>query len=188
MVRSEGRHVSHAIRKLCIQLGHFEDSPLPEDKTRMELGSAFEDALARALAERMRRSEPDRYAYIGEQCFEGVYGSPDIFDVTDHAVIEVKLTWLSIKHDPEGEKFWKYWKQLQAYCKMLDTRKGRLHIAHVNGDYSYGRGAKVCPWCKRDLKRDEVGDGPHYHVWEPDGGEFKQAELDSNWAMIKAYS
>lgn len=180
MVRSEGKHVSHAIRKLCIQLGHFEDTPLPKDKSLLELGSAFEDLLAKSLMERVAISEPDRYVRLGEQECDGIFGTPDIFDITDHAVIEIKLTQMSVKHDPEGPKFWKYWKQLQAYCHMLDTRKGRLHIVH-EVDWSFGKMGK-CPHCGEEFGRS------HYHVWEPDGGEFKKEELESNWAMIRAYA
>lgn len=179
MVRSEGKHVSHAIRKLCIQLGHFEDTPLPEDRSLLELGSAFEDLLCGALATRVALSDPDRYARIGEQELDGVYGTPDLFDVTDHAVIEVKLTQMSVKHHPDSPKFWRYWKQLQAYCHMLGTNKGRLHIVH-EVDWSFGK--LVCPHCNKLMYRS------HYHVWEPDGGEFSQSELESNWQMIKAYA
>lgn len=172
MTRSEGRHVSLAIRRLCIQLGHFDDSPLPEDRTLLELGSAFEDLLAGALAARVERSDPGRYIRPGEQECDGIFGTPDLYDLTDHAVIEVKFTRLSTKHDPESTKFWKYWKQLQAYCHMMGTRRGRLHIIHINGDYKFG----------------SLGSAPTYRVWGPDHGEFEESEIADTWSLIKAYS
>ena len=172
MVRSEGKHVSHAIRKLCIQLGHFDDLPLPEDRSLLEIGSAFEDLLASSLAARVMTHEPDRYIRPGEQEHEGIFGTPDMIDLTDMAVIEVKFTKLSTKHDPESPKFWKYWRQIQAYCYMMGLTRGRLHIMHINGDYKFGT----------------PGSMPTYRVWEPDGGEFTQSELESNWAMIRAWA
>lgn len=185
MIRSEGRHVSHAIRRLCIQLGHFDDRPLPEDRTRLELGSAFEDALidalTSALINRVVASDPDRYVRLGEQSLDGIYGTPDLYDLHEQAVIEVKLTWLSLKWDPESPKFWKYWKQLQAYCHMLGTRRAKLWICHINGDYKYGNG-DPCKWCHKEV------DGPHLHVWEPTDGEFAESELSDTWAMVKAYA
>ena len=170
--RSDGKHVSHAIRKLCIQLGHFEDTPLPEDRSLLEIGSAFEDLLSESLMRRVAASDPERYFRPGEQECDGIFGTPDLFDLTDKAVIEVKFTRLSTKHDPESPKFWKYWRQIQAYCHMMGTTRGRLHILHVNGDYKWGT----------------PGTQPVYRVWEPDGGEFSDAELESNWAMIRAYA
>jgi len=168
MDRSEGRHVSAAIRRLCIKFGHFDDSPFPDDKTRMELGSAFEDGLADFLARRIVASNPERYIRIGEQVLDGIYGTPDILDLETMTIIEVKLTWLSTKNDPDGKKFWKYWTQIKAYCHMLGIRRGQLWICHINGDYR--------------------GSGPIMNVWEPDAGEFSEDELRTNWSMIRAYS
>lgn len=173
MVRSEGKHVSHAIRKVCLQLGHFEDTGLPTDKIRFEMGSSFEDMLALSLAERYRVNNPNRFIRPGELVLDNIYGTPDLFDVEDMAVVEVKLTWMSGKWNPESTKFWKYWKQIQAYAHMLGVNKGRLCIAHVNY-YT-----QVCPWCK------EESVGPHYHEWEED---FSEIQLLDTWNMIKAYA
>ena len=203
MVRTEGKHVSSAIRRMCIQLGHFDDRPLPADMSLLELGNSFEDALCAALAERFRISAPDRYIRIGEQEFEGIFGTPDLVDLepwldyapgswryefeqaTGPAGIEVKLTQMSVKHDPQSPKFWRYWKQMQAYGKMLDMRKWRLHIVH-EVDWSFGKMGE-CPHCGKLVDRS------HYHEWEPSSsgpnepGLFTQREMDSAWAMVKAY-
>jgi hypothetical protein len=170
------RHVSAIIRSLCIALGHFEDDAKGKgtdnakgegpDQTRMELGSAFEDALASALADRYARSDPDRYVRPGPLEKDGLIGNMDLLDVTDWAVIEIKLTWISSRHPADSEKFWKYWVQLKAYCTLVGTRLGRLHVCHINGDYKGSR-------------------GPVYNVWED---EFSEQELAENWRMLVTQS
>lgn len=172
MVRTgdPNRHISAIIRSLCLQLGHYEESDTPAtvaDKaqlqTRFEMGNSFEDALIAALVERYTRYDPARYVRVGELTKDGLIGTPDLVDATDWAILEVKLTWMSSRHDAESEKFWKYWTQVKAYCAMLGTRLARLHVCHINGDY----------------KKDR---GPTYNVWEQ---EFTQQELDENWLMLQ---
>lgn len=159
-------HVSMIIRYLCIKLGHFESD---EERggpsiTRMEMGNAFEDALVAGLAMRYVKRWPHRYVRPGEIELDGLIGTPDLLDLMHEAVDEIKLTWISSRHadDPECEKFWKYWVQLQAYLKMMGWKTGHLHICFVNGNY-------------KD-KRDPV-----YHVYR---AEFTQRELDDNWRML----
>jgi hypothetical protein len=162
---SPASHVSYIIRNICVRLGKFEagDGEFTQEQiTRMELGSSFEDAVASALAERYARSNPDRFARTGELERDGIIGTPDLLDVVDWAVIEVKLTWMSSAHDIESPKFWHYWVQLMAYCYMADSSLGRLHIGHINGDY---RGVR----------------GPVYHVWEQ---HFTHQQLRENWRML----
>jgi hypothetical protein len=160
------RHVSVIIRSLCLRLGHFAGSESnPEegrDQTRLELGCAFEDAVARALADRYAADMPGRYCRIGEIEKDGLLGTPDLLDLEAWAVAEIKLTWMSARHDPESEKFWKYWVQLKAYCHMLETQVGHLHVCHINGDYRTNR-------------------GPVYNVWR---AEFTKSELAENWRML----
>lgn len=180
MVRTPGRHVSHAIRKLCIQLGHLEDTPFPEDRSTMELGSSFEDLLIGAMCDRMAANEPDRLVRIGEIELDGVFGTPDLIDLVEASVWEIKLTRLSCKWDPDDKRFWKYWKQLMSYVHMLGFTKGYLAICHINGMW----GDEMCPHCGKPAP----GNNAHFHVWAPDGGEFLPGELESNWKMIKAYA
>jgi hypothetical protein len=141
-------------------LGHFEESD--PDYTRFEFGSAFEDAVAHALARRHQRAHPDRFVLVGELELDGLIGTPDLLDFVDMALIEVKLTWLSASQDPEGQKFWKYWVQCMAYCKMLGTQLARLHVGHINGNYKDNR-------------------NPIYNIWE---AQFSQREIDDNWRML----
>lgn len=157
------RHISHVINKLCLALGHYERG---EDDSRpislMETGSAFQDAVATALAHRWAQNSPHRYLEPGELEKDGLIGTPDLYDVIDECIIEIKYTKISARHDPESEKFWKYWVQLKAYCYMMGVTKGRLHVGHVNGNY-------------RDI--DIV-----YNVWEDD---FTVSDLWENWRMLR---
>lgn len=161
-------HISHVIRSLCVRLGHFTiDEDVSKEakaqiQTRMEMGSAFEDALIVALIERYRKSDPDRFVHAGELTKDGLIGTMDLLDATDWAVLEVKLTWISSRHGPDSEKFWKYWVQLKAYCHMAGTNLGRLHVCHINGNYKGDR-------------------GPTYNVWED---RFSKQELEENWLML----
>lgn len=156
------RHVSAVIRYMCIKLGHFEDDAMTaEHQTRMELGSAFEDVMIAALAARYVEND-NRYVQPGELFLDGMIGSPDLLDVDDYAIEEIKLTWLSSNHDIDSKKLWKYWVQIKAYCRMAETQLGRLHVCYVNGDY---RGER----------------GPTYRKWE---AEFTKEELQENWRML----
>ncbi len=166
MERSDdpSRHVTAVIRYLCLKLGHFDDDGegvTVEQQTRMELGSAFEDLMVKALAARYEKNNY-RYVQPGELFLDGMIGTPDLLDVDDYAIEEIKLTWLSSNHPPEHKKLWKYWVQLKAYCRMAETQQGRLHVCYVNGDYREER-------------------GPTYRKWEV---EFTQQELHENWRML----
>lgn len=166
-----GNHVSAIIRDLCIQLGHFDDDevdgPLDADalsrrQTRWELGSAFERCVIDALKLRTLEHQPDRYISPGELEVDGLLGNMDLYDLIDDAVLEMKLTWLSSKHDIESVKFWKYLVQIKAYCYMAKTRRGYLHVCHVMGDYRENQ-------------------SPLYNVHEC---LFDQRELIENWRML----
>lgn len=169
MVRGgrEEFHISAIIRKLCLKLGHYEDSGIDEDAlNRFGLGSAFEDAVAASLTARYAHLDPERYIKPGELELDGLIGNPDLFDTIDWAIEEMKLTWMSSRHDPESTKFWKYWVQVKAYAYMMGSTTGRLHVAFVNGDY----------------KRSTKGPSVDYRVWE---AKFTKQELWENWRMLK---
>ena len=160
--RSEGVHVSDCIHTLALALGHYEESELTEASViRMELGRSFEYALIAM----MTKDNPDRYAQPGELELDDMFGTPDLFDTTDGAMEEIKLTWMSSNAEVDGKKFWRYWVQLKAYCKMWGASVGRLRVLFIMGDYRFDAGSG----------------GPVYRVWEQ---RFTQEELDENWLML----
>ena len=165
--RSLGVHVSDVIRRLCVQSGMF--NPGGRDDVNLtnqwaQLGCSLEDALVN----RYDKHFPGRYVRPGEVCLDGIYGTPDLQDTFDGGVDEVKLAWMGSGTDPSGDKMWRYRAQVKAYCKMLKTLIGRLHITHVNGRGDY-----------------KGGPGPHFRLWEQ---RFSQSELDANWEMIKLHA
>lgn len=165
--RSPGVHVSHVINDICIRLKHYTpDDPEESDDgggrlTRMGLGSAWEWALI----QRYERHWPGRYVVLGELERDGLYGTPDLFDTEETAVHEMKATWMSTARGANDVKFWKYWRQLQAYCAMLGVTKGVLHVVYVNGNYKFGT----------------PGSLPRYRVWEC---EWSKEEIERSWASL----
>lgn len=158
MERSSGVHVSDPLQRILRSLDPARYTDEPPNQLRLNLGSALEHAIADALEKR----EPDRYVRPGELQLDGIFGTPDLIDLLDWTVCEIKLTWMSCRDaDPEDVKFWRYWVQLKAYCKMANAHRGRLWVVFINGDYR---------------EREPVG-----IAWEQ---EFEQAELDENWGML----
>ena len=157
-------HISAIIRYMCVKLGHF-DLESGANPAFMELGSAWEDTVAAALANRYQRAQPDRFTRIDEMVVDGLHGNMDLMDVLDWAVIEMKLTRLSARHEPDSLKFWKYWTQLKAYCYMATSNIGRLHVCHLEGNYE-----------KDPTQRQII-----YNVWED---RFSDQELLTNWRML----
>lgn len=160
--RSPGTHVSDIIRYLCIKLRHFDDEGDAEPPiTRWQFGAALERAIGNRFAEHF----PDRYVGVGELELDGLHGTPDLVDLQDWAVEEIKLTWMSSRHETNSKKFWKYWVQLKSYCWMLETGLGRLSVGFVNGNYVFGTPEA----------------NPTYKRWE---AEFTKKELQENWNML----
>lgn len=184
--RSPGTHVSDIIHSLCLRLGHYVDDGSLPDMTRLQMGNAWE----RAVASMYEESDPNRWAKGWEVCLDGVYGTPDFIDLhpnergaweysaetsicqedanADFSVEECKCTWMSARNDIHSEKFWKYKVQLMAYCKMLGACLGHLHVLFVNGEYEKG-----------------VLGTPVYRVWR---AEFTQGQLDQNWNMLMKHA
>ena len=165
--RSNGVHISGVLYALCVARGIYKaGEPLGEDeKTRMNLGNALEDAIIA----RYQAADKRRYIKIGEQECDGMFGTPDMLDSQEWAIHEMKLTWMSSKHHIESVKLWKYLVQLMAYCYMVKTLVGYLHVCYVNGDYSY----------------QSPGGDPTYRVHR---FEFTKQELEDNWAMLKNHA
>lgn len=150
-------HLSAIIHYLCLNLGYFTgDAQL--STTWAQLGCAHEHAIiARKLVD-----DPSRYVRPHEVSRDDIYGNLDLLDVRDFAVEEVKLSWMSARHDITSPKLWRYRVQLMAYCHMVGTDLGRLNVTFVNGLYK--------------------GAGPIHREWEC---EFTSRELRENWNMLR---
>jgi hypothetical protein len=143
----------------------FDGSPI--NQVRANLGNALEHAIIEAMA----REHPGRYVRPGQIEYDGVLGTPDLWDigdpdyVDDPAVVEVKLTWASSRRaaDIEDAWFWRYWTQLKSYARMSQFYRGRLIIYFVMGDYR---------------EQPPIG-----MMWED---RWDDAEMDETFEMIKA--
>lgn len=129
--RSEGYHLSDIIKSICIERKIYDPSTSP-CMAQMQLGCALEDAVIRRLV----AQSPDRYIVPGEICKDGVYMTPDCFDLERPAVIECKLPFISARHDIMSDKLWRYRAQVMGYCHGLEVATGELHCAFVRGDYT----------------------------------------------------
>lgn len=160
--RISGIHVSAVINDLCIKLGHYKDTR-DEDRNNgyLEVGNCFEWALIN----RQHIDSPGRYIIPGELEENGIHGTPDLIDTVDWVDEEIKATYMSSRHGPGSEKFWKYETQLKSYCYIMRMEIGRLRVLFIMGDYK--------------------GSGPQYRHWEY---RFTKSELRENWLMIESHA
>lgn len=144
--RTEGVvHVSSTITDMCYRLGYYDESQdRTIDQTLMQLGSTFEWALI----QRYQREEPDRYSIPPEISLDGIYGHPDLRDLSRKVIKEIKFTYRSSgkeqcslgfspspTHPILSSKFWRDRTQLKTYCRMEECLRGELEICHIKGDY-----------------------------------------------------
>ena len=167
-VRSPGLHMSELYNSLYehIQPKRYAKGDGPH-KEKMELGTAFEEALEEALAKRLLVGEHfdrpgefvtqhasdcpfvDTVVEIGDApcyCGAGVIFSPDALIYNGITKLgELKCSWYSIRHGIRDERFDKWWTQIKAYSFHLQTLNARLYAFFVNGDYSYrGHAGGAC--------------------------------------------
>lgn len=164
--RTPGRHVSHAIHTVMQEIYPDRFTGEPINEARAILGNAMERVIIAEIARRY----PDRYVQPGQLVYRKIYGTPDLWDLRQWCVVEVKVTWASANRasDIEDVWFWRYWQQGRAYCKMAGMTKVILIIVFINGGYKDGRPAD-----------------PVIHAWE---WEFTEEELDETWDMVEAYA
>jgi hypothetical protein len=188
-VRSPGLHMSEIYGSLFKERDpekfdkrDKDGNPLPFDLAKMEMGLRFEEMLEIALRKTLLGRRPGEYftehaadcvhrrRKLKEglvcPCGGGIAYSPDYLFLIDDEVIlgEFKLTWYSSKGAPEIEKFDKWIVQIKSYLYHLELRIARLYVFFVNGKYPKG-GPPT----------------PELRAWKL---EFKQRELESNWAMM----
>lgn len=172
--RSEGIHISQVIQDICIQRGLYSEQ-LVVPRARWELGKALERALILAL----EHDYPSRYITPGEITYDGLKGTPDLCDLWEEEIPDIKLTDRSSGDTPEllepvspdhpihSDKFWANWTQVMCYCKMIGWKHGGLYLFHQRGDYRE--------------RRDQV----IYHAWRQ---TFSDHELGERWLMIRKHA
>lgn len=172
--RSSGVHLSDIIRDLentVTKPGkrpHISDL-LPEEKKRMgnytSMGWMWEEMIREAMVRKaLAESEHDRYMRVGEIELDGISASPDLFDIQDFCVDEMKATWRSMRR-PIATDFWSWLVQTKGYCKIMGTNWVRLNVFWVCGDYRASG-----PQIKR------------YQI------RYEDEELDRNWDMVSNHA
>lgn len=158
-------HVSEIVNDMCVRLGKY--APREEfNQSQLELGNAFEHAIIA----RMRADNPDRYFDLGELELDGISGTPDLGDLDENAIDEMKCTWMSTKWGPGSDKFFKYELQIKSYAHMAEFGRAYLNVLFVNGDYTYGK------------DKDGRLKGPsEFRRWRYD---YTVAELTQHWRVM----
>lgn len=186
--RSGGLHVSTIVRDLCSTLNPKAYPPLVRSNAdamvgmgitaqdrevasvRQQLGLAFEDVLGAAFGARLMRPSAWR---PGEVQRDGITGTPDWNDLDDDgqlAVVECKLTWLSLSKLPIDSGAFQYWLwQGKSYCAMQEIPRLRLYVLFVNGDYTF----------------EPPKGGPQFRVFQED---YTARELEEHWQMMTAHA
>lgn len=170
--RSSGVHVSDIIRDIENETTKPGQRKRVADLTENERrrmgayihgGFAWEEVLRGGVV-KMYSAGADRLCSPGELERDGVYGTPDGFDVDSWCIEEMKCTWRSSRWDIVSD-FWSWWVQIKAYCHMSYTDRARLWVFFVNGDY-----------------RDS---GPQVKMYE---AVFNAPELERNWTMLLTHA
>ena len=167
LIRSPGLHMSTLYNDFyqALEPGRYVRGA-SLDMKRIELGFSLEEMLEEGLKRRMA-SRPGEF-----RTKEGIAFSPDLLIFNGGVRLgEIKLTWMSSRAVPREagvttfpRKFDKWFTQMQAYCKHLETSSARLYAFFVNGDY-------------RTMT-------PELLAWDI---EFTPDELRTTWAQLLNY-
>jgi len=133
----------------------------PGDVVRVRIGSVLERALESALL-----SLFPTIIRPGEFCLDGVYGTPDGFDLAQSPVrlMEYKCTWKSGRQPITDKKFRAWIMQIMGYLKMTGLVSATLIVFFVNGEYEKGKFGE-----------------PLLKAWDL---TFSSFEIDENWERL----
>lgn len=171
--RGAGLHLSEVIHYMRVTLGELSDAQTNMGDLWAMHGFVFELWVGQALTTYLSYSDVN-LVEPGECEVDGILMNPDRLDVGDGKLWEMKATWKQMKKlidggevNVEGLKkfFWHWLVQVMSYCNALGTRRARIVINFVNGDYTY----------------KPPNGGPQFRAIDL---EFTAAEIRENWKMI----
>lgn len=169
--RSTGLHVSEIIRFIRERVTGIKYVEQEGDPNWALIGLIFENMIEDAFSRYMSAARRDLIVSQSELCVDGVYLTPDAFNVEDGVCEEFKATYRSLRklNEPDGmvTHFWPWLTQVAAYCYALGCDTARIVALFVMGDYSY---------------RPPDG-GPQIRCIEV---TFTPQELEDNWKMLLA--
>ncbi len=174
--RTSGLHMSDIYGSLYKELEPDRfDTGEPMDRNRLELGLSLEVMLEEGLRTRLSAQSGRPGEFVEPE--HGIIYSPDLIIFNGKTRLgEIKLSWMSSSQVPRQKggsfppKFDKYFVQMMAYCRCLETPYARLYAFFVNGDYSF-----------RKTGRGTVPASPELLCWDL---EFTKRELAENWQML----
>lgn len=161
--RSPGLHVSTLLAELdAVANGpRYKATDRATRQAYFAIGFVWEHLLAQLWADVAVKRSLGQLVRPGELFIDGIALSPDALDLGDYAVEEYKATYLSSSHTIEDPVFWVWIKQMQCYCRALGTRRARLRVWFVAGDWK--------------------GSGPGVRAWQ---FEFSERDIAETWAMV----
>lgn len=164
--RSPGIHLSDVIKYMRLTIAKEKIRETGSDNWAM-LGFAFENVVEDALVRYFGKAKGREVVSQSECCVDGIFITPDGYDLSDGSYEEYKATWRSLKKLDDFHKWFWHWEvQLKGNCYAAGTNKARLVMFFVMGDYSF---------------RPPEG-GPQLRCREY---EFTDEELEENWEMVK---
>lgn len=166
--RSRGLHLSHVLN--FIEQREFTDSK--GGQTYMMAGFLWERVLERLLNDpenlwdwmftaALNEHDDPNIIRPGEQCVDGIYMTPDGFNIETGRLEEWKYTTKSIRNPITGPKFQRWMWQIMAYCRSLGLDRATLRVFFARGDYTTGRPIPM-----------------NYDL------DFTETEIEENWRMI----
>ncbi len=176
-------HQSELVRDIALKMNYLAKEYATEeieDFTKVAAGLAWEEWA-------VQKFHPEIYYHPGEYELDGIVVTPDGVSHAERPptniempiLHEFKFTWKSPPVDRNTgsilldqfathDKWWMWRTQMQAGCKVLETRFAMLHVYFANGDYGW-------------MRKSAVPVNTCYKVFRFD---FHQYEVDEAWNML----
>lgn len=166
--RSKGCHMMQIVEDLEERLGMSRKNARFGDTLSIfaTLGFVWERVIGRALSGVEIERGGGKVIRPGEQFRDGIYATPDAFNVRQYRLEEWKCTW---RKAPENESEfetgnWKWLVQSMGYMHLLGCNVAVIRVFYVMGN-----------WNLKDWS------GPSVKMWEV---RATDEELEENWRMI----
>lgn len=160
--RSKGIHCSEIIKWILRRMDPERFKGGPIDPNQSIQGFIWEEILSTGFASLMRKQTLVQQLELSETLAgRTVYFTLDGLDHGKWKVHEYKATRMSAGRPILDHRFWHWFVQMKAYCRVAQSREAELWAFFVNGDYKNG------PLMKR---------------WEI---EFSKGEIVEAWIMLE---
>jgi len=159
--RSKGIHCSDLIKRILRRMDPERFKGEEPDPNRLVVGFIWEEMISTGFASLARKkTKVHQFELCTEMCGRQVFFTLDGLDYAKWRVHEYKATWMSARHPITDHRFWHWFVQMKAYCKVAQTQEAELWAFFVNGTYR---------------------NGPEMKRWEV---TFSKREIEENWLML----